>query len=487
MEKGVNQPQFASIHNRLGLSTAQSGVDTPSVDETADEMYKKLAQRTLEIALIHEAGVRLTREMDLFKICQNLYEMVSRVMICHSFVVSSYDRAEKLIRAVYVMHDDEEIDGNEFPPLSFDADAPHQENQGTQGRAIRTGESLLLNDFEAYSQGLPGYVYEDGELTEYQVERTPPDIETTRAALIVPLKLDAQVTGVVQVMSCEFNSFNEDHLHFLEALAPQVAIALQNGRLHAQMIQANAELEARVEVRTAELKAALVHQQELNDFKAHLVSMVAHDFRTPLTVIQSSSTILETYAERLDASQRQKHFARIQNQISKLNHMIEDTLIISKADTVGLQPYFEATNVVDLVKTICASLQSDLSEREIVFHVSEVPIMLMTDKGLLQQAVTNLLTNALKYSGDTSSVWCDLMFTGSEITIRVRDQGIGIPQDDIERLFEPFSRASNVGSIKGTGLGLVIIKRIVEALQGSITLESSEGAGTTATLVFVAG
>lgn len=443
-----------------------------------------LEQRNFEMALLYEAGARLTRELDLVAICRSLCEIVGRLMMYDSFVVSRYDRAERLIRAVYVFHEGEEVDGVEFPPLDYDADAPISEDTGTQGRAISTGKSLLLNDYEAYLQNRSGYFYENGEISSINFERTPPEIETTRSALIVPLKLDAAVTGVVQLQSSKLDAFSEDQLHFLEALAPQVAIALQNGRLHSELLRVNAELEARVEARTAELKAALEQQQEINAFKMNLISMLAHDFRTPLTVIQSSAHTLQRYYDRLEGERRDQHFQHIQNQIQHLNSIIEDTLIIGQADSTALQPQLEPVDMVALIQSICEELRSKMPDRVILFAVTGMARPLLMDAVLLRQAVTNLLTNALKYSLASAPVYCEVSYGESSVRVIVRDEGIGIPAKDQQHLFEAFYRASNVGRIQGTGMGLAIIRYIVSALNGRVHFDSKEGVGTSFTLEF---
>lgn len=488
MTNFINEPQFASIHPKLDLAPDFSGVDFPCV-ELPDDAQTLLARRTYEIALIHEAGVRLTRELSLPAICHTLHTLIARVMSCDSFVVSSFSREDRLIGAIYVYHDGEEVDPAEFPPLPFNPDEVTEDRSGTQGRAIRTGKSLLLNDLEAYLENVPGYYYEDGKIYERDFERTPPEIETTRAALIVPLKLDQQVTGIVQVMSFTLGVFNLDQLRFLEALAPQVAIALQNGRLHNrlqalndELARANSELEARVEARTEELRAALAEQRQISALKAHLVSMVSHEFRTPLTVIMNSADILDRYAGRLEPERRTAHVQRIQEQVLYLSAIVDNALTVSRAETAGLQPKRVVTDVTALVRQLCATLQADSPQRIIEFDIHGTTVPVLLDPAMLQQAVTNLLTNALKYSCAPHPVYCRLVFDAQYLQIQVEDHGQGIPEAELRLLFAPFHRASNVGSIKGTGLGLVIVKHVAEAHGGSITLQSAEGKGTTATL-----
>ncbi len=151
MPEDLDQPGFPSIQPHFqsapGMQVEFPRGSAPMHEARSYDAHRLLTQRTLELTLIQEAGVRLTRELDLSAICRTLRELITQVMPCGSLVVSSYDRADKFIRAEYIWHDGEEVDPSEFPPLEFDVDMPLTEDTGTQGRAIYTSKSLLLNDY----------------------------------------------------------------------------------------------------------------------------------------------------------------------------------------------------------------------------------------------------------------------------------------------------------------------------------------------------
>ncbi|MCC6616441.1 MAG: PAS domain S-box protein [Anaerolineae bacterium] len=228
------------------------------------------------------------------------------------------------------------------------------------------------------------------------------------------------------------------------------------------------------------LRAALVKEKELSELRTRFISMVSHDFRTPLTVIRSSTDILQMYYDRLDDERKSEHYEKIRKQIERMIALLNDVLTISRSDA-GKMPFNPILQDLD---AFCRSIADEFQDEPELKHklvytasdrASEVPI----DGKLMQQAISNLLTNAFKYSPEGSTVLFDLSFNDDEAVIRIRDSGIGIPEADQPHLYETFHRAGNVGGIQGTGLGLAIVKRSVEAHGGTIEFESQVGVGTT--------
>lgn len=229
-----------------------------------------------------------------------------------------------------------------------------------------------------------------------------------------------------------------------------------------------------------ELIQALESEQELNTLKARFISMVSHEFRNPLANILSSSELLKFYGDNLPEEKKQRHIDKIQNQVQKLIELLDDVLTLSKAQTISL-----AFNPAPVdVGFLCGHLAEEMQLRaihthDIVFDCLDSPVQIYADSKLLEQSVINLLSNAIKYSPKGSRVTCTVAREADQAVIRVQDQGIGITQDDLEHLFEPFYRGENVGRIPGTGLGLPIVKQCVEAHGGTVTCESRVGVGTT--------
>ncbi|MBZ0301265.1 MAG: HAMP domain-containing histidine kinase, partial [Anaerolineae bacterium] len=229
-----------------------------------------------------------------------------------------------------------------------------------------------------------------------------------------------------------------------------------------------------------ELRQALAQEQELGELRTRFVSMVSHDFRTPLAVIQASTHILQTYDDQLNEERRATHFKRILTHIDRMVSLLNDVLVINRADA-GATPFHPTHLDLDqFCRAIAEEFQgAPTMQHTLIYALSGEPGEVAVDEKLLHQAIINLLTNAFKYSPEGSTIYFDLSFAENEVIIRVRDRGIGIPLADQPHLFEAFHRAGNVGTIEGTGLGLAIVQRSIEAHGGTVTFESQVGVGTT--------
>jgi signal transduction histidine kinase len=239
------------------------------------------------------------------------------------------------------------------------------------------------------------------------------------------------------------------------------------------------ELEQLVAERTQELQQALQSEIQLNVMRTHFTSMVSHEFRTPLTVILSSSEILKTYGDRLAAEQRIAHLNKIATQVRRLTDLLNEFLDFSKAEAFSVEFNPIPLDLYAFCRDLVEEIQTNAGARQIAFSANSQSAGFVGDEKLLRQIVANLLTNAIKYSPQGGKVELDLICEQGEAVIRVKDEGMGIPKEDQTHLFEPFHRAGNVGAIHGTGLGLAIVKRAVEAHHGTVSVESEVGRGTT--------
>jgi PAS domain S-box-containing protein len=306
----------------------------------------------------------------------------------------------------------------------------------------------------------------------------------------IALIAKGNMLGSMNFHSEEVNAFSLSQLDIAREASAQMAIAIQNAQLYQQVQNHAQELEQRVLERTLELqasekslRAALAQEKELNELKTRFVSMVSHDFRTPLTIIQSNTNLLQASQSTLDEGKKARYYSRIYSQIQRMVELLDDVISFSRADTATSTTNFVATDLDQFCQAIVDEMQStgNLSHT-LIYSSSQGPANILVDEKLLQQALINLLTNAFKYSPAESNVYLDLSFTRENALIRVQDEGIGIPKADQPHLFQMFHRAVNVGTITGTGLGLAIVKRAVEAHQGKIEVESEEGVGTTFTV-----
>lgn len=245
---------------------------------------------------------------------------------------------------------------------------------------------------------------------------------------------------------------------------------------------------------------ALQRERELSEAKSRFIAMTSHDLRTPLMTIQSSVDLLKRYSEQFSHVKQQNHLNRISSAIERMNSMVQDVLILSEAEAGKLQLNPTPVDLVQLCHSLITELlvadkkqhkitlthigncTAALSGTDAIDEEKEAPIQYPLDEKLIRYILTNLLANALKYSPQGSTVQFDLTCHPDKVVFRIQDQGIGIPSEDIPRLFESFHRASNVGATQGTGLGLAIVKQCVDLHGGEISVNSVVGEGTTFTV-----
>ena len=232
-----------------------------------------------------------------------------------------------------------------------------------------------------------------------------------------------------------------------------------------------------------EIRRALEAEKELNQMKSQFVSMTSHEFRTPLTTILASAEALEHYGDRWGPDKSRNYLRRIQTMVHHLTELLESVLVLGQADSGRLRfcplPIDLEAFCTGLVEEMSMNLKAHQSIEFQVVNRSAAAAALNLDEKLLRHILSNLLSNALKYSPENGRVQFRLIYTQETVRFLVQDAGIGIPAADRDRLFESFHRAKNVGTIPGTGLGLAIVKRSVDLHGGHIHVDSTEGLGTT--------
>jgi PAS domain S-box-containing protein len=231
------------------------------------------------------------------------------------------------------------------------------------------------------------------------------------------------------------------------------------------------------------LRQSLAKEKELGDLKTRFVSMASHEFRTPLATILALVETLASYRSRLTDEQIEQRLDKIKDQVSHLKDIMEDVLMLARMQARRVE-----FNPVKLdLDSLLRSVLDEFEERadvkhQLVYTVSEGNHEVALDRKLMRQIISNLVSNAIKYSPETKVVGIKLHYSDTEVILTISDEGIGIPQADLPHLFEPFHRGVNVGTISGTGLGLVITREAVELHGGTITVESEPGIGTVFTI-----
>lgn len=221
-------------------------------------------------------------------------------------------------------------------------------------------------------------------------------------------------------------------------------------------------------------------EKEMNEFKSRFVSLASHEFRTPLAIISSSAGILKDFGHKLSEEKKKKHLDCIDTYIKHTTKLLDNILLINQAEHGKLAVEPAPVDLISFCQQLVEEIQLSAPNHTIVFSSNpQSGVTGNVDQKLLRQILINLLTNAIKYSPNSATVNFNMNITHTNVTFSIQDQGIGIPQPDQGKLFELFHRASNVGNIPGIGLGLSIVAKCIELHQGSITVNSELGKGTT--------
>ncbi|CAG5078811.1 Sensor histidine kinase RcsC [Parvicella tangerina] len=224
---------------------------------------------------------------------------------------------------------------------------------------------------------------------------------------------------------------------------------------------------------------ALEKEKELGEMKSRFVSMASHEFRTPLSAILSSASLIEKYELTDQQANRKKHIDRIKSSVANLTDILNDFLSFEKLNANKVEVQLEEVNLCDLINYAVEELDSTKKAGQRIEYAGNVPdCTFWSDPKILRNILLNLLSNGLKYSGENSQVNVELNDQTDRLLLTVSDNGIGIPEKDQSNMFDRFHRAENVANIQGTGLGLNIVKKYVELLDGEITFESELGKGT---------
>lgn len=232
-----------------------------------------------------------------------------------------------------------------------------------------------------------------------------------------------------------------------------------------------------------DIRKALTKEKELNELKTRFISMASHEFRTPLTTILASAESLEHYQSKWDDAKKRTVLQRIQSAAKHMTRLLNDVLTLGKAEAGKLEINPVQLNLPEFCTDLVEELQlSEGNQQRISLQLVDLCTEIWGDEKLLRHILVNLLSNALKYSPTNQVVQFHVSCCENQVTFQIQDQGIGIPPEDKKRLFESFYRATNVGIISGTGLGLTIVKRAVDACGGTITVSSAVGSGTTFTV-----
>ena len=240
----------------------------------------------------------------------------------------------------------------------------------------------------------------------------------------------------------------------------------------------NREMEQRKKAEQDALRA-FEKEKDLGELKSRFVSMASHEFRTPLSGILTSATLIDKHHQSGDSKKVSKHVGTIKASVRNLTNILNDFLSLDKLDAGRIESRPTSFSLADLAKDLTQDMQSLAKKGQRIVHEHRGETKVSLDQEILRNVLINLLSNALKYSPEDAAIRFTTEADGARVVIAVIDEGIGIPEAERKHLFERFFRARNASTVPGTGLGLNIVKRYLDLMGGAIECTSKENAGTT--------
>jgi PAS domain S-box-containing protein len=241
---------------------------------------------------------------------------------------------------------------------------------------------------------------------------------------------------------------------------------------------------AQLEVSKDELTNALSKEKELSDLKSRFVSMASHEFRTPLSTILSSASLLAKYTDTDDQEKRDRHINRIKSSVNNLTDILNEFLSLGRIEDGKIITHYSEFSIKECIDAVCSEMQVHTRAGQTINYTHQGEALVYLDPSLLRNIIINLLSNAIKFSSENKAIEVRSTVDSNNIELTVKDNGIGIAIDDQQHLFERFFRAANATNIQGTGLGLHIVSKYVELMDGQINYTSELEKGTSFMISF---
>jgi len=320
-------------------------------------------------------------------------------------------------------------------------------------------------------------IRKNGEIFPVEIGLTPfrDHDEIMVAAFAVDITHRKQQEALVKEQTKELERFSKRVHELNTALCQETAAREQT------LSAAKLELKQK----ESELTQSFQKELQLMELKSRFVTMASHEFRTPLTTILSSVSLIARYDGAGDADKRAKHVRRIKQAVVDMKDILDDFLSMSRLEEghIDFRPEVLASNeFITQVNEIAIEMQRLAKPGQIITCKTDVQQEILLDRNLLRHLLTNVISNAIKFSPEQAPIALDCKRSSNELALTVEDHGIGIPEPDQEHLFERFFRAQNAGNIQGTGLGLHIVKLYIDLSGGLVKVTSKLGEGTKITM-----
>lgn len=395
-------------------------------------LYDEAQRRLRDMSALVDMAKQVTSSLNLEPVLQTTVQILRKLLNARAstIVMLSQDETELIVEAAVGV-------SPEF------ARSRLKLGEGVSGDVVRRGEPIYIGD----TYGEPDFLFFD---------------EVVRSLLVMPLIIRDQTRGTLTVDSDKPNAFNKSDIQLMTIAAAQVSIAISNARLFAEL-----------EERAGELAVAYEELKENDRLKDELVQNVSHELRTPLTFVKGYVDLLLDGEMGLMNIEQQEALHIVATKTDEITRLIDDIMTLQRIDANNLQ--LEAVSMSELIKTAVASY-SIVAEKKglhVIFHAPHDNVI-SVDKGRINQVLNNLIGNAIKFSPNGGEIAVYLEEKDNQVLIRITDEGIGVPNDKLDKIFERFYQVdgSSRRRFGGTGLGLAIVKRIIDAHQGKIWVES---------------
>ena len=432
--------------------------DRKQADEEIKRLNRDLERRAKGLAALNRASQVMASTLELqvllgrvMEQAKSLLDAEAASMLLHTAVLE--EGGDELVFVAVTGSASEKLVGTRLPIAT-----------GVAGWVIREKQPALIAD----AQSDPRFDNRIDAVTGM----------TTRSLLAVPLLFQDMTQGALEAVNKVNGTFDQDDLEMLEALASSAAISIENARLYATELQ-----------RTAALAHALEQQRELDRLQREFIQNVSHELRTPLALIRGHAELLETGELGDLQAPQQKSASVISRRTQMLSKLVDDIIAILTIESQELKR--EPLSLAQLVRTSMADFQAAAETAGLTLSAEIAPDLPLVsgDSVALHRMLDNLVSNALKFTSAKGHVTMRLFRGEDTVTLQVSDTGVGIPNDRLERIFERFYQVdgSTTRRYGGVGLGLALVKEIVEAHGGQITVASQVGQGTTFTILLPVG
>ncbi|MEM7574356.1 MAG: PAS domain-containing sensor histidine kinase [Bacteroidota bacterium] len=349
----------------------------------------------------------------------------------------------------------------------------HSEHDGYLKRYQKTAKPHIIGiGREVQGQKKDGTIFP----IRLAVSEVPLSDETIYTGIIHDISREKAATAQIEQMNLELE---QKVIERTEELGRTLERMLQTNETLAVEMEQRREVERLLRARESELQDSLHKERELNELKSRFLSMASHEFKTPLSAVLSSIELIEMYQKLEDQPKREKHIERIKSAIGQLTDILNDFLSLTQIEQGRVEVKKRWVDLQAIISSSIEGSEGQLSEgQQVELELAASPTRIFSDPKLLKHILTNLISNAAKYSLPGKTITVRTHKEEATLVIEIIDQGIGIPKEDQKHIYDRFFRARNVENIKGTGLGLNIVQQYTQLLGGQLQFTSQLGVGS---------